>query len=265
MIERRTLEKYWAFIPMAFKNELRYWPILVGRMAFFGILLIVFSRLWQVAAQSGMKLGASTSEMLWYLAATEWIVLSTPAIHTSIEEDVRDGSFAYFLSRPLSYMTMRVVESVGKLIVRLLAVGIMGFTLTWFIAGELPQISYRLPIFILCGVGAGIVILLFQATIGVCALWIQESTPLYWLWQKFLFILGGLMLPLTIYPEWLQKIAYFFPFYALLYGPGRLMIRYNHIDALETLVLLVGWGAVALIVLNATQKRALKSITIDGG
>jgi hypothetical protein len=30
--------------------------------------------------------------------------------------------------------------------------------------------------------------------------WLQEVAPVYWVWQKLLFVLGGLMLPLQVYP-----------------------------------------------------------------
>lgn len=38
--------------------------------------------------------------------------------------------------------------------------------------------------------------------------------------QKMLFLFGGLLLPLEIYPDWMQTIAWATPFPAILYGPA---------------------------------------------
>ena len=68
---------------------------------------------------------------------------------------------------------------------------------------------------------AGVVSVFFHAAIGCAAFWLQDASPVYWIWQKFNFVLGGLILPLSLYPEWLQKVAYLSPFSALLNGTGR--------------------------------------------
>jgi hypothetical protein len=41
--------------------------------------------------------------------------------------------------------------------------------------------------------------------IGLLDVWGQYARPVYWIWQKSLFVLGGLMLPLSLYPSWNAK------------------------------------------------------------
>ena len=257
--------KYLAFFKIAFKSELKYWPILLGRLIFFGVLMTIFSNLWEAAFKSGLQAKGATAGMLWYLAGTEWIVLSVPGIQTQIEDDVRDGSLGYHLGRPVSYIVMRTTEAIGQLFVRLLVVGSVGFPITYFVTGIFPPIGAKFPIFCILGVIAAIVALLYQATIGFCAMWLEESTPLYWIWQKFLFLLGGLMLPLTIYPEWLQTLSSVTPFYAMLFGTARLLSNFQWGTALETFILLIIWGLIGVIALHIVNRKSMTTVTVTGG
>ena len=43
------------------------------------------------------------------------------------------------------------------------------------------------------------------------AFWLQDVAPVYWVWQKLMFVLGGLMLPLELYPAFIQRAAAFTP------------------------------------------------------
>lgn len=264
---RRRVGKYYSFLKIAFRTELHYWPVLLTRLAFFAIIMVIFSRLWETAFESGLRASGTPSDMLWYLAATEWIILSIPGIHRKIEEDVRDGSIAYHLGRPVSYISMRIAEASGQLLVRLAGMGLGGFLIAFIAAGVGPNIdSAHFPIFLLLGLSAAFVGLLFETAIGLSALWLQEATPLYWIWQKLLFILGGLMLPITVYPVWMQEFSSMTPFYALLYAPGRLMLSpFEWSIALETAFLVSLWGVVAVMLLSWITRQAEKTLVIGGG
>jgi ABC-type uncharacterized transport system permease subunit len=60
--------------------------------------------------------------------------------------------------------------------------------------------------------------------IGLLAFWLQDVSPVYWVWQKLMFVLGGLMLPLDLYPSVVQRAAEFTPFPVLLAGPASFVV-----------------------------------------
>ena len=43
-------------------------------------------------------------------------------------------------------------------------------------------------------------VLLCHLQLGYAAAWVGTPAPLFWIWQKMTFVLGGLMIPLTLYP-----------------------------------------------------------------
>src|SRR4051794_23317664 len=96
--------KYWAVAVISAKSNLVYVTEAGSRLVFLAVVLYTFLRLWTVTFEhSGAKVlgGLTLNEMLWYLALTESIVMSSPRITTLVDEDVRTGSLAVQLVRPM--------------------------------------------------------------------------------------------------------------------------------------------------------------------
>jgi ABC-2 type transport system permease protein len=83
--------------------------------------------------------------------------------------------------------------------------------------------------------------------------------------QKLCFLLGGLVIPLSIYPGWLRAVADVTPFAPLLSGPGRMAFGWDPALALQTAGLLVVWSAAACGLLAWTGRRALQRLDVGGG
>src|SRR6185369_10131857 len=110
--------KYWAFVRVGAVEAANARGELCGRAVFFAMLLSIFSSLWRAVAQAGMPLRAQPEQMVWYLAATEWILLSAPTRHLEIQEEVRRGDVVYQLTRPFVYPRAVLAQCVGGVLVR---------------------------------------------------------------------------------------------------------------------------------------------------
>jgi ABC-2 type transport system permease protein len=261
---RRAIRKYAAVAGTAFRQGLRERGALVARVGFYMVILLIFSRLWDLVAAHG-AVGASKRELVWYLAITEWVVLSLPLIHLQIEADVRTGDIAYRLPRPISYLGFRLSESLGDLALRLGVLAIAGVGLAWTMAGGPPEDPRGLWLALPLGLLASFVGLCFHAAIGLCAIWLQDSTPVYWVWQKLAFVLGGLFVPLEVYPDWLRDLAFWTPFSAMMHGPGRMAFGWQPELAGLMAAKLLGWGALAVLLLAFVYRRSLRALDVNGG
>lgn len=262
---RRALERYAAVAEIAVRQSLGERSAIFGRMGFYALILFIFSRLWAVVGERAPIPGAATSDLLWYLALTEWVALSMPLIHLHIEADVRRGDIAYRLPRPISYLGARLAEAAGDYLVRAVTLGAVGFALAFTMSGGLPTNPEGLLLALPLGLLAGWVGLCFHATIGLTALWLQDSSPIYWIWQKAAFILGGLLLPLEAYPTWLREIALLTPFAALMHGPGRMAFGWQPEYAALVALKLVCWGVVATVLVTWVYRRGLRTLDVNGG
>jgi ABC-2 type transport system permease protein len=255
----------WEVARLSFRQTLAQRAAWVGRAVFLVLILIVFSRLWLAVEQAGGLGGTSARDMLWYLAITEWIVIGLPLTHLSIEQDVRSGDIAALLPRPLPWIAVKVAEGLGSLAVRLLALGVTGFAGAWVLAGGLPREPGGLLLALPLGVLAGVLGTLFHALVGLSSFWMTDCSPVHWVFQKLCFLLGGLILPLAIYPGWLRAAAEVTPFAAMLSGPGRMALGFDLALAFETAARLVVWTGIAALLTAFFWRRALRRLDVGGG
>lgn len=261
----KTLPKYLAILNLAFIRAMKNDKILIGLSLFLIACMVIFSNLWRVAA---LKMGITSyqpEQLLWYIAFNEWILVSLPEIQLEMEQDLRTGKLAYLLPRPISYLGSKFAEATGTLLANMLFLGAVCFGFTWIWVGSLPFSLTAMLISLLFGVLAGFVGILFLMLVGLTAFWLHEVTPVQWMWEKFLFILGGLMLPLTVYPIWMQKIAVWTPFPAILGGRSALALEFNTKQVIAIGSALLFWGIISLIGLQIVYRRGLRILNIEGG
>src|SRR5687768_606867 len=117
---RTIVSKYAAFARLGFREARTQPGELLGRVLFFVMILGVFSAVWRAVAESAVGAAAMRDprEMVWYIAFTEWVVMSAPAIHFQMAEEIRRGDVVYQIARPASWLVARFAHGLGELAVR---------------------------------------------------------------------------------------------------------------------------------------------------
>jgi len=246
-------------------RELRAAPAeLYGTALFFATILLVFSSLWRKAAEVGLPLGLGSAELVWYLAATEWLLMSTPNVHLDMAEEIRRGDVAYALLRPVSYLSAHCARALGQLILRLVLLAPVAFGLAALFAQALPARPAALLQLAGYGFGACCMATLFRIALGLTAFWLHDISPLHWIWQKLSFLLGGLMLPLPFLPEALQRFAAFTPFPNMLYVPASVLTGAQP-SVTRVLAAQLLWSSLALVTSVWLFSRARRALELNGG
>ena len=243
------IAKYAAFSRISVAQARRERGELYGRAAFFVVILGVFSSLWRAAAEAGLPVAADSRALVWYLAATEWILLSTPQIH---------------LGRPASYVIAELAAGLGLLAVRAPVLALTAFLCAFGFTGWIPSAG-ALAVLVPFGLVAAALMTALHLWIGLLAFWLEDVSPVYWLWQKAMFVLGGLMLPLELYPHFIQRAAAFTPFPAMLAEPASLLLRHDAAAPAALARHLALWCGVAAFALWWIFRRAVSALEINGG
>jgi ABC-2 type transport system permease protein len=260
----RWIAKYGAFTRVGFATARAEPAELAGRVVFFFVILGVFSALWRAVGPDGGGDAGRRSAMVWYLAITEWVLLSAPMLHFEIEAEVRRGDVAYQIARPVSYVGAHVARGVGTLALRvpvLLVAAVAGGLL---FAGQPPQSAVLARVVVL-GAVAAVIMTTYHVAFGLLAFWLADIAPVYWIWQKLSFVLGGLLLPLTYYPPIVNRVAVFTPFPALLMGPASLILGRPFFKAPALVGLLVFWLVVGTTAATLVFRRAVRTLQLNGG
>jgi len=189
------------------------------------VLLFIFWELWQATPLAELgRAEFDTAHLFWYLAVTECVTLSVGHPYRFVEADIRSGQIAAGLARPLPYASATLAEWIGETSHRLLVLAIAGIAAGLAITRIAPFSWATAPAILISIALACAMVLLCQLQLGYAAAWVGSAAPLFWIWQKLMFVLGGLILPLSLYPPLLRVIAEATPFAGMLYAPGSLVL-----------------------------------------
>ena len=236
----------------------------VQMVLFMGVFMALWSTAFGVSGRAELS-GYRLAEMVWYLAMTETITLSTSRAFVEISEAVKAGDLAYTLARPLSYPFYQVANSLGNSVPRfalnlLTAAAVVGLGMRE-IAGSPAGLAAFL------GMAALALVLdsLIAVLIGLSAFWIEETMPAFWIYQKLLFTVGGLFLPLEMFPEGLRRAVAWLPFQFIAYAPARAFVAFEPGFVLRAVAGQIAYIVVLTALVVLVWAQAQRRMVIHGG
>lgn len=233
-------------------------------VGFYLIVVSVLSALWRVAAgaNGGDVAGYSAVALTWYILTTEagHMALNTRMIE-ELGDDVITGAIAVEMLRPASVLGLRVGSQLGRAAPRVALLVVIGGLVTTATVGGPPSwtsLAIAVPSVVLavaCNV-------LCQHAFAASAFWIRSAGSAWMLYHKLVFVLGALLIPLEVLPDWLQRAAAVLPFRAMAYIPGRLAS--GHVEPL-LLLEQAGWLIALAIVAVALFRAGERRLQVVGG
>jgi ABC-2 type transport system permease protein len=262
-----ALAKSAAVARITLRQTMFYKADFLLRSAFLLMILYIFSQLWSTAyggGGSGVVGGFTLKQLLWYLVFTEALTLAAPPICSRIEQEVKSGDVALRLARPISYVLYHYATFLAEAAFRFAIHLCIGSFVIWPIVGA-PSFGYGWAALLALSVGALTLTFLMVAAIGLCAFWIEETKGLEFVLQKLQFTLGGMLLPIDLMPDWLQRICAWLPFRAAMYLPARAAVHTGGEKLLRDLgvqgIWLVALGALVAVIF----RRGVAKLHVNGG
>ena len=262
-----SIRKYTAIFRITLINSLAYPGELIGRSLMIVPFMWIFYQLWKVtfsAAGNDTINGMTLYSTMWYLMMAETIELSRPRLANTISENVKDGSIAYILNKPYNFLLYQFSTSLGETVFRAITNALIGGAVVWWLVGPPPAPNGWL-FAILAVLGTWILNFFISCLIGLSAFLVEDVSSFVLIYQKLVFILGGFMIPLNFYPQWLQTICKALPFAAMIYGPSQLFITPTPGLLLNILLLQLAWIVALGLTLIIAYQRGVTRLTINGG
>jgi ABC-2 type transport system permease protein len=264
----RLLRKYGQISKITMSNSLVYFWNFLSKNIFFVFIMFIYLMLWKnIYAQNGATIaGLSLNAMVWYLVITELVTLSRTDIHVQVNEDVKSGNIAYLLNKPYNYVLYCFSYFVGEIGIKLLTNGIIGLAIGFIYAGTLENFNLLHLPFILLSIIAGCCINFFiYITLALTSFWFEENTAFFWIYSKLIFTLGGMLMPIELFPGWLQKVSKFLPFAYVTYVPARLTVDFSFSVfykqfSIQLLYLVIFFSLAMLL-----YKKGAKKLNVNGG
>ena len=263
----KHIAKYWSIFQITLINSLAYPGELIGRSLMIIPFMWIFYQLWKVtfhAAGTDTINGMTLYSTMWYLMMAETIELSRPMLARTISENVKDGSIAYILNKPYSFLLYQYSTSLGETVFRAGSNALFGSAVVWWLVGAPP--SPKNWIFVLVAiVDTWTLNFCISCLIGLAAFLVEDVSSFMLIYQKLVFILGGFLIPLQFYPEWLQAIAKALPFAAMIYGPSQLFVSPSLELFASVMTSQLVWILICGGILVISYQRGVKYLTVNGG
>ncbi|MBH8599691.1 ABC-2 family transporter protein [Thermoactinomyces sp. CICC 10523] len=264
---RKKMQKYGAVGSITVRNNFAYLRSFFIRSWFLLVILFIFVQLWRITYQgegSPVISGYTYEQMIWYLIFAESIILSSPRLSVKIEEEVIKGDVGYQLTRPMSYLLYHYFSYMGEAYVRLginLSLGsALGITLFGW-----PHFGFGWLGFLLISVGSFTVNYLMTMILSLCSFWVEETRGLVFVYNKILFIIGGLMLPLEIFPGYLQTICHWLPFQTITYFAANTGVHFEWLTLGKRVLIQTAWILLLSFLLHRVYEKGVRKLHVNGG
>lgn len=219
------------------------------------------------AASTDDLAGWSEADLVTFAFLTQALLAGTGAFgEPELAERVRSGDVVVDLYRPADLQLWWLASWWGRAGYTLLArglppvvLGALVFDLVW--PSDLAQwAAFTVSLVLASTIGFGI-----RFCSNLTAFWLLDNRGLDQLITLVLTFFGGLLVPIVLFPSWLEAVAWALPFAAMLQLPAEVFMGVYDGPLVGALALQVGW-VVALFVLGRLMlSAATRKVVIQGG
>lgn len=229
---------------------------------------LIMLALWHAVAREHPIGGFGTQEITAYFMVTLVVRLLTGAwVGWEMNFDVRQGMMGFRLLRPVHPVVHYAAVNVGYFPLRALITAPIMLIALYF-AG-LDQVTHD-PRLIAIGVVsiffAWAINFLSMAAIGCLAFYIDSSLSIFQLWFAAYMLLSGYLVPLSLFPPWLEQITAWLPFRFMLAFPVETLLgKHELAEVLRQFGVQLGYVAVLLLIIHFVWRAGVRRYAAFGG
>ena len=193
------------------------------------------------------------------------MILNIRRLDNIIMNEVKSGNVEMFMNKPTNYLLISFMRVIGQGIFSFLFISILGSIIMALFVG-IPNLYLPIfiPTFIITLFLGQILGLLVYGIIGLMAFFIQDVRPIHWIVDKFVMILGGSYLPISMFPNFMKVIAYASPFGAINFASSTVYDSWNN-EFITRILLQFMWIIIFGILMNYIYKKSKEKAMINGG
>ena len=85
------------------------------------------------------------------------------------------------------------------------------------------------------------------------------------MYNKLVFTIGGMMLPLEMFPEALRQVCRWLPFQAVAYFPAKTAVQFDAMAMVNMLAIQGLWVVILGLLLVAVYRKGVTKLNVNGG
>ena len=241
-----------------------FWLFTLNRI----VEVIVYIFVWKaIFAQTGNAGGFTVEQIItYYILVTTIKPFALWGINEDIAHSIRNGNISEELLNPMTYFQYCFGVNLGEMAFAFV-VGLASFivcSILWGITLQFNLLNFILAVIIIL---VGIIISFFmQMIVGTVGFYSSSIWGMQILKKAIISIFSGIIAPLTLFPEWFQKIANILPFKELIYTPVNVLM--GNIELNQIWIIIVKqilWVFITYGIAKIFFNHSIKKVTINGG
>jgi ABC-2 type transport system permease protein len=187
-------------------------------------------------------------------------------ITDAIAQDVKTGSIEMILNKPIHYLSYRFYTTIGTGLYSFFILAPLGFLAMALTLG-IPSTMTTHAFVLTCTIVGFLCIalsLIVHALLGVLAFWMEDITPVYWIVDKFVMVLGGSYLPVAFFPPVMYQMAIWSPFGAMQFITHTVYDSWAA-KAWNMIGIQLFWTLLFGLTLLIVFRKAKERISVNGG
>ena len=237
---------------------------MVGTILEPTIYLVVWST---IATSQGGSVGGYTTGALaayyvvWTLVRQMNLVL-TPY---DWESRIREGQLSVELLRPLHPVHGDVASFAGWKFIMILLWIPLGAAMALIFKPVFQSNMLQVIVFFFAIWGAYLVRTVVYTSLGMITFWTTRVSAVFELIFALELILGGRLVPMTLMPDWVQHIAFYFPFQWTFFFPINALVGdMSASDLFIGLGMQAAWIVTGIIIINIVWRFGIRRFSSVG-
>lgn len=260
---------FWEISKRAFQRHLTYrTAAIVGLVTnvLYGILRA--SVLLALLGDNEQLAGYGRDDLLTYVALTQAIIAYLSLFGwTDLMESVYTGEVSTILLKPIGFFPFWLAQDFGRALANFLLRGLTILLLYELIFGlSHPQTILQWTAVLITLLLSWLVSFGFRFLINLTAFWSPDARGIIKLGFIVTWFFSGFLMPLALFPPWLQQLAAWTPFPYLFNATvdiytGQLV----GLALWQTIAIQALWAAILALLSQLVWQTAVKRLTIAGG
>ncbi|MGG1311662.1 MULTISPECIES: ABC transporter permease [Cohnella] len=263
------ISAYVDFIRIRFLTMLAYRVNYYSGIVIYAINIGAYYFMWKAIYGDAEQLGGFTAGQMTTYVAVSWMARAFyfNNLDREISNDIRDGSVAVQMTRPYSYIMVKMMQGFGEGLFRLLlfmAPGMVVVTLIFPI--ELPTDPVLWMIFLVMIWFSFLINSQINVMTGLFAFFVENNEGLMRMKRVTVDLLSGVVVPIAFFPGWASEVLKWLPFQAITYLPGSVFTgRIAGSAVWEALLVQAAWFVALIAPIALMWRAARKRLFVQGG
>lgn len=255
--------------------RIRFLTMLAYRINYYSGILIYSLNIgvnyftWMAIYGNGDSLGGFTATQMTSYVAVSWMARAFyfNNLDREISTDIRDGSIAIQFIRPYNYVLVKMMQGLGEGMFRFLLFMIPGMAIAMLLFPvQLPTAP---------SAWAGFLVMLFFSFLinsqiniitGLSAFFVENNEGMMRMKRVIVDLFSGLIVPISLFPNWLSSVLELLPFQAITYLPGSVFTgRVQGVGIWNVLGIQIFWFLVLLLPIVWLYHAARRRLFVQGG